>query len=72
MLDSASLQESEARYKSKKASRYGDNKEEFESFYNTVDVPNWFNYFGRKANYNQSLAIESGIQVTFIDAGRSG
>jgi metallo-beta-lactamase family protein len=69
LLDSASLQESEARYKSKKASRGGNNKEEFEPLYSTVDVLNCFDYFGRKANYNQSLAIESGIQVTFIDAG---
>ena len=69
LLDSASLQESEARYKSKKASRRGNNKEEFEPLYNTVDVLNCFDYFGRKANYNQSLAIERGIQVTFIDAG---
>jgi len=69
LLDSASLQESEARYKSKKASRHGNNKEAFEPLYNTVDVLNCFDYFGRKANYNQPLVIEGDIQATFIDAG---
>ncbi len=69
LLDSASLQESEARYKSKKASRHGKKKDEIEPLYNTVDVLNCFGFFGRTAIYNQPLTINSGIQVTFIDAG---
>ena len=69
LLDSASLQESEARYRTKKASRHGNKKEQFEPLYNTVDVLNCFDCFGRKASYNEPLAINGGIQATFIDAG---
>jgi len=69
LLDSASLQESEARYKSKKASRHGNKKETFAPLYNTVDVLNCFSFFGRTAGYNQPLIISDDIQVTFIDAG---
>jgi len=69
LLDSAGLQEDEARYKSKKASRHGHKKDKIEPLYNTVDVLNCFGFFGRTAKYNQPLVINDGIQVTFIDAG---
>ena len=68
LLDSAHLQEDEARYKSKKASRHG-NKNEIEPLYNKLDVLNCFDFFGRKATYNQAIEISGGIQATFIDAG---
>jgi len=68
LLDAAGLQESEARYKSKKASRHG-NKKEIEPLYNTIDVLNCFSYFGRSANYNQAIKISDTVQATFIDAG---
>jgi metallo-beta-lactamase family protein len=69
LLDSAHLQEDEARYKTKKASRHGHKKDKIEPLYNTVDVLNCFGFFGRTAKYNQPLAINGEIQVTFIDAG---
>ena len=68
LLDSAHLQEDEARYKTKKAARHGK-KDKVDPLYNTVDVLNCFNFFGRRAKYNQPLAINGGIQATFIDAG---
>ncbi|OQK18545.1 MBL fold metallo-hydrolase [Methyloprofundus sedimenti] len=68
LLDSASLQESEARYKSKKASRHG-NKNKVEPLYDKLDALNCFDFFGRKAGYNQKFSISEEIQVTFIDAG---
>ena len=68
LLDSAHLQEDEARYKSKKASRHG-HKNEIEPLYNKLDVLNCFGFFGRTAKYNQPLVITEGIQATFIDAG---
>lgn len=68
LLDSAHLQEDEARYKSKKASRHG-HKNEIEPLYNKLDALNCFDFFGRKATYNQAIAITEGIQATFIDAG---
>ena len=68
LLDSAHLQEDEARYKAKKASRHGQ-KDQIEPLYNVVDVLNCFGFFGRAAKYNQPLTINGDIQVTFIDAG---
>ena len=69
LLDSASLQESEARYKSKKASRHGKKTKEIEPLYTVVDVLNAIGYFGRTASYNQPVDIIPGVQATFIDAG---
>lgn len=68
LLDSADLQEDEARYKSKKASRHG-HKNQIEPLYTKLDVLNCFDFFGRKATYNQAIEIAEGIQATFIDAG---
>ncbi|HEY8096599.1 MAG TPA: MBL fold metallo-hydrolase [Methylobacter sp.] len=68
LLDSAHLQEDEARYKAKKAFRHG-RKDQIEPLYNVVDVLNCFGFFGRTAQYNQPLIINGGIQATFIDAG---
>ncbi|MFK5949996.1 MAG: MBL fold metallo-hydrolase, partial [Methylococcales bacterium] len=69
LLDSAHLQEDEARYLTKKASRHSHKKNKVDPLYNTVDVLNCFGYFGRTAKYNQTLSIDGGIQITFIDAG---
>ncbi len=69
LLDSAHLQEDEARYKTKKASRHGNKKDPIEPLYNTIDALNCFGFFGRSAKYNQPLAINDEIQATFIDAG---
>ncbi len=68
LLDSAHLQEDEARYKTKKAARHGK-KDKVDPLYNTVDTLNSFSFFGRQAKYNQPLAINGGIKATFIDAG---
>jgi metallo-beta-lactamase family protein len=69
LLDAASLQESEARYKSKKAARHGHKQARIEPLYTTLDVLNCFGFFGRTATYNAPLAINDSIQATFIDAG---
>jgi metallo-beta-lactamase family protein len=71
LLDSASLQESEARYKNSKVKRSGSNKTktEIEPLYTTVDALNSFDYFGRNAKYHEPILVAKGIRVTFIDAG---
>ncbi|PCJ87427.1 MAG: MBL fold metallo-hydrolase [Thiotrichaceae bacterium] len=70
MLDSAGLQEEEARYQSRRARRHGANHDmDIEPLYNTVDALNSLDYFGRKAEYNKTLELASGIRATFIDAG---
>lgn len=66
LLDSAHLQEDEARYK--KASRHGK-RTIIDPLYTTIDVLNSFSFFGRSAKYNQPLAISDDIQIIFIDAG---
>jgi len=68
LLDAAKLQEDEANYKAKKASRHGQ-KAPIEPLYNVVDVLNCFGSFGRTVQYDQPLLIAAGIRVTFIDAG---
>lgn len=69
LLDSASLQESEARYKTKKAARHGQKQQTIQPLYDVVDVLNCFSLFGRSAQYDQTLELAPGIKVTFIDAG---
>ena len=74
MLDSAGLQEEEARYQSRRAMRHGGHHNtnhsiELEPLYNTVDALNSLDYFGRKADYDKALELAPGIIATFIDAG---
>ncbi len=68
LLDAAHLQEDDARYKSKRASRHGQ-KNTIEPLYDAVDTLNSFGYFGRTIHYNQPITITPGIKATFINAG---
>lgn len=70
MLDSAGLQEEEARYQRRKARRrHGNNDEVIKPLYTTLDALNSLDLFGRRAGYGESLQITPGIRATFIDAG---
>lgn len=70
MLDAAGLEEEEARYKNRKASRHaGNRKEKIEPLFTTLDALDSLGYFGRVAEYDQRLDVSSGITATFIDAG---
>lgn len=70
MLDSAGLQEEEARYQMRKSKRHnGNHNEDIEPLYNTLDALNSLDYFGRKVNYENAVDLAPGIRVTFIDAG---
>jgi len=71
MLDSAGLQEEEARYQSRKAKRRGkqNQKSEIEPLYNKVDALNSLDYFGRKAKYDTAIELAPGVRATFINAG---
>ena len=69
LLDSASLQESEARYKNRKAKRSGSGKAEVEPLYSTTDALNSFDCFGRNAQYHKPFQLTEGVRVTFFDAG---
>jgi len=69
MLDSAGLQEEEARYLNRRAQRRGRDVAEVEPLYTVLDALNALEYFGRVAHYNQPLQLAPGIRVNFIDAG---
>ena len=74
MLDSAGLQEEEARYQRRKARRRHDtydykHSNEIEPLYTTLDALNCLEYFRRRASYNVPIQIAPGIRATFLDAG---
>ena len=68
MLDSAKLQEDEARWESRKQARKGRHKA-IEPLYGTLDVLNVLDNFGRNADYNKAVKLADGITATFFDAG---
>jgi metallo-beta-lactamase family protein len=70
MLDSAGLQEEEARYRQRKAQRNGGGAgEEITPLYTTLDALQSLEFFGRKVQYGETVQLSEGIWATFIDAG---
>ncbi|MGB5539673.1 MAG: MBL fold metallo-hydrolase [Gammaproteobacteria bacterium] len=69
MMDSAGLQEEEARYRNRRAHRRGKRGKEVVPLYTILDALNALENFGRSANYGQALQLAPGISTTFIDAG---
>jgi metallo-beta-lactamase family protein len=68
LLDSAKLQEDEARWASRKQARKGKHKA-VEPLYGTLDVLNTLDSFGRNADYNKAMKLADSITATFFDAG---
>lgn len=68
MLDSAHLQEEEAKYRARKTARRGSEKVP-QPLYSTLDALNTMDCFGRTAAYNQPVELAQGLRATFIDAG---
>lgn len=69
MLDSAGLQEEEARYLNRRSAKHGREGKEVEPLYTILDALNSLEHFGRTAHYSQPLQLTSNIKATFIDAG---
>ncbi|WJW76339.1 MBL fold metallo-hydrolase [Thiohalobacter sp. IOR34] len=69
MLDAAHLQEEEAEYKQRKASRHGNHRPRIQPLYTTLDALNSLDFFGRVARYGEPLQLAPGIRATFVDAG---
>lgn len=69
MLDSAGLQEEEARYQLRKNKRHSKRHKYIEPLYNTLDALNSLERFGRRATYAQPIQVAPGIRATFLDAG---
>ena len=66
MLDSAGLQEADARYQKRKAKRFHSahkhkHSNEIEPLYTTLDALNCLEFFRRRASYNESIQIAQGI-----------
>ncbi len=68
LLDSAHLQEEEARYKAKKAKHLGGQAVP-EALYSLLDALNTLEYFGRSAGYKETMQLTPEVQATFYDAG---
>lgn len=70
MLDSAHLQEEEARHRARHAARRGNNHGGGGApLYTVLDALNSLEYFGRTAVYGTALEIAPGVRATFFDAG---
>ena len=69
MLDSAHIQEEEAKWRSRRLARRGKSVSEAEPLYTRLDALDSLDYFGRTATYGQPISLDSGIKVTFQDAG---
>ncbi len=70
MLDSAGLQEEEARYQQRKARRHGNHHHEAtEPLYTTLDALNSLEFIGRRVTYDKPVQVAPGIRATFLDAG---
>ena len=66
LLDSANIQESEAEYANRKGQRAG--KELVEPLYTTADAEAALQYI-RTCDYDQTVELCEGVEVTFTDAG---
>ncbi|HHJ34527.1 MAG TPA: MBL fold metallo-hydrolase [Gammaproteobacteria bacterium] len=69
MLDSAGLQEEEARYQQRRARRRNKKSKVYEPLYTTLNALNTLDYFGRHARYDEALPVTPGIRATFLEAG---
>jgi len=70
LLDSAHLQEADARSQARKQQRHSQKKVlSEEPLYTLYDATRSFDYFGRIAHYNKAIKVAAGITATFYDAG---
>jgi metallo-beta-lactamase family protein len=68
LMDSAHLQEEEARYRARRHWRHGGSGTPT-PLYSVLDVLNSTEHFGRAAEYDRPIELVDGIRATFIDAG---
>ena len=69
LLDSARIQEEEARYRNYKASKRRNRGEAIEPLYNTLDALNSLDAFVDVASFEEPHDICPGIRATFYEAG---
>ncbi|MGH7123414.1 MAG: MBL fold metallo-hydrolase RNA specificity domain-containing protein [Stellaceae bacterium] len=69
MLDSAHLQEEEARRRAQVSARSGTDDSAQPPLYGTVDALGSLDHFKRTADYGKTLELAPGLRATFHDAG---
>jgi len=69
LVDSAHLQEEEARRLSRRAARHKRHPTEIPPLYSILDALNAFELFGRTAAYEKPIQVARRIRATFYDAG---
>ena len=69
MLDAAHLQEEEAEWQNRRASRHGSASKPIVPLYTVLDALNSLDSFGRTASYGQRVDLNPDIRATFFDAG---
>ena len=69
MVDSAHLQEEDARYRALKAKKRHAKEQSIAPLYSVIDALNSISRFGRTAVYDQPIELAEGLSATFINAG---
>lgn len=69
MVDSAHLQEEDARWRAKKAKKHHSQEKPIAPLYSLIDALNSISHFGRTAHYDKPVELARGITATFINAG---
>lgn len=69
MVDSAHLQEEDARWRAKKAAKYGRKEKIVPPLYSVIDALNSIARFGRTADYDEPIELSPNVTATFINAG---
>ncbi len=69
MVDSAHLQEEDARYQALRAKKHQRKEKPIVPLYTLIDALNSISKFGRAAQYNQPIKLAKGLSATFINAG---
>ena len=69
MVDSAHLQEEEVEHRRHRSAHHRKHQHAAAPLYSIVDAFLALDYFGRVAEYGQSVQLAPGIRATFIDAG---
>jgi metallo-beta-lactamase family protein len=69
MVDSAHLQEEDARYRALKAKKHQRKEKPIAPLYSLIDALNSISHFGRTAHYDHPIELAKGITATFINAG---
>ena len=69
MVDSAGLQEEDARRRAEKAKKYGRKEKNLAPLYTTIDALNAVSRFGRMAEYGKPVKLSRNIAATYVNAG---